>query len=474
MTRGTGARNALIMVSLGIALCSVRTTQAEDPNAILDLLERKGLITSEEAAQARKYYEKQQAEAVAKYDKTQMGSWIDQMKWSSDFRLRYEYLDNADQANKNDRTRFRYRLRLGFETKLKEWAKIGVRIASGGEDPTSTNQSFQDTFSRKEFRLDLGYVTLTPPEWNWFSMSGGKINNPIWQPGFNSPMQYDFDITPEGLGEQIAYSVGSEKRVKLIGNFGQFVLDEVGGDANDPWMVEFQGGAEVNLGKDPKKPVVKVTALGGYSRTFNLQNMGVSSGSQPAGAATPGSQSTSANRGNATRQPGGAGTTLFYLDDFQVVYGRGVVAWTISENPFLGTPSVLAFSGEYIHNLSDKYDNLKGSNITKSPGQTDGWTGQVAFGGSKKKGEWQVLYQYKHLEADATWDSPTDSDFGLGGTDREGHIMKATYNIRDWWQLGFTGLITEKISSRPNSGQETRGKAGSDLLRVQADTVFKF
>src|SRR5262245_33095046 len=84
------------LIGWGVALGGMRGARAEDPNAILDLLERKGVITHEEAQEARKYYDKQQAEAVVKYDKTKVGSWVDEMRWSSDFRLRYEYIDNED------------------------------------------------------------------------------------------------------------------------------------------------------------------------------------------------------------------------------------------------------------------------------------------------------------------------------------------------------------------------------------------
>jgi len=135
---------------------------------------------------------------------------------------------------------------------------------------------------------------------------------------------------------------------------------------------------------------------------------------------------------------------------------------------------LVTVSGEYIANLTDKYDSLSGSNITVDQDQTEGWTVQVGFGSAKKKGEWQVAYQYKYLEADATWDAVTDSDWGLGGTDRDGHVGKFAYNIREWWQVGLTGFWTKKISSRPNSGENTRGNDGRHLIRVQGDMVFKF
>jgi len=38
----------------------------------------------------------------------------------------------------------------------------------------------------------------------------------------------------------------------------------------------------------------------------------------------------------------------------------------------------------------------------------------------------------------------------------------------------FTAMITEKISDRPNTGHNTVGVNGEDMLRVQVDTQFKF
>ena len=104
--------------------------------------------------------------------------------------------------------------------------------------------------------------------------------------------------------------------------------------------------------------------------------------------------------------------------------------------------------------------------------QTEAWTLQLTLGHAGKRGEWQTSYQYKHAEADALFDSFTDDDFG--GTDRQGHIIKAAYNVRDWWQLGFTAFITEKISNRPNGGHNQSGVNGQDQVRLFFDTMFKF
>ena len=99
-------------------------------------------------------------------------------------------------------------------------------------------------------------------------------------------------------------------------------------------------------------------------------------------------------------------------------------------------------------NLAGAFDTLSGASTNIAPDQTVGWTGQITFGSNKKKGEWQLGYQYKYLEADAVYAELSDSDWGLGGTDRKGHAVKATYNFQDWWQLGLTAFITEKGIAR--------------------------
>ncbi len=470
---------SLLVAAIG--LTTIAQVRAED--AVLDLLVRKGIINQREANQVREQLDTENAQTVELYTKTKVAGWIDEMKWSSDFRLRGELFDNSDQGSaanaQNDRWRFRYRLRLGIETKFKEYATVGVRIVSGGEDPVSTNQTLSDSFSRKEFRIDLAYLTIQPPGWDWISVSAGKIKNPVWQPAFSSPMQYDGDVTPEGIAEKIVFKFGPDQRHKLFANFGQFLLEEAGADANDPYLLEFQAGLEASFGRTPKNPVLKATLAGGYSMTHGLGLLGVVTSEQPGTtnvtAIANGFQSTSPNRGNSTSLANIAGART-YLADFRELTGRGELVWTPREQPFLGTPCAFTLSGEYIQNLAGTYETLTGAESATAPDQTEGYSGQIAFGAIKKKGEWQVAYQYKYLEADATWDAVTDSDWGLGGTDRKGHIMKASYNVQDWWQLSATLFLTEKISARGSSAgaHRTRGTAGEDLLRLQLDTVVKF
>ena len=67
-----------------------------------------------------------------------------------------------------------------------------------------------------------------------------------------------------------------------------------------------------------------------------------------------------------------------------------------------------------------------------------GYMAGVRLGSAKKKGSWQVAYQYQELEADATLGEMTDSDFGGGGTDVKGNVVSGQYMITDNWYAGST------------------------------------
>jgi hypothetical protein len=473
-----GMQTMMLMAALAAVVACGPAAFGQGNDAVLDLLVKKGIISQREANDVREQADAQMAQAVEVNSKVKVPSFLSSLEWSGDLRLRSELFmfeeedsdfpgDNRVFAHTDDRLRFRYRARVGVVATLQDWAKVGVRLASGNDnDPVSTNQSFTDTFSKKPIWFDLAYVTLTPPSFDWFSVTGGKMNNVIWQPTFASPLEYDFDVNPEGLAQQINYKLGDKQQYTIFGNFAELILDEVGGDVHDVYMYELQAGMEAKLDR------FKYKLAGGFYLTDHLNEM-----AQP--GYVLGAQSASPNRGNYGIPLANAAQRQ-YLDEFQVAYGRAELSYLFREEKFLGTKQLFTLSGEYIRNISDRWEkdatierDYYGFRIPDSD-QVNGWTVQAQFGEAKKQGEWMLAYQYKYLEADATWDAITDSDWGNGGTDRRGHVWWFAYNVRDWWQLSFKALLTDKISDRPNSQNNTRGINDEDMLRVQIDSSFKF
>src|SRR5688572_13374558 len=94
--------------------------------------------------------------------KFQLPAWVKIFQFSGDLRLRYQYEEETEETAQH-RGRFRYRLNL--DANILENLKVGFGIASGGDDPRSTNQSFEDSFSSKGIRIDLAFAEYKPMPW---------------------------------------------------------------------------------------------------------------------------------------------------------------------------------------------------------------------------------------------------------------------------------------------------------------------
>ncbi|MBL4773483.1 MAG: putative porin, partial [Alcanivoracaceae bacterium] len=119
--------------------------------------------------------------------------WYEKMSLHADLRDRFEYID---QRGKATRIRNRVRFRMGGEYQVNNDVKIGFGLASGLDEPTSTNQTLGDAFSTKDIRLDLAYFSWDVND--TITLTGGKMKNPLYRPGKN-PALWDNDLNPEGF-----------------------------------------------------------------------------------------------------------------------------------------------------------------------------------------------------------------------------------------------------------------------------------
>ncbi|MCX6898821.1 MAG: putative porin [Verrucomicrobia bacterium] len=451
-------------VTLAVAaLIGAGAPLAQANDAILDLLVKKGVVSQREANDLREQADAQMAQAVQDNSKLKTSSWLQSLTLYGDFRLRDEFNDQFNNAANSalarqaaDEQRFRYRLRVGALMELTDWVTLNTRLTTGDSNPNSANQTMMNSGSRKTINLDLAYATLHPPTLNdgpfGLKISGGKMLWQTWEPSFVSCMSQDPDVNPEGVAENLEYKFGEKDRFRLFFNAAQYVLSESKiQEDKDVYMFDQQLGLETKFNDR-----LKFTTAVGYYVTKNMNQL------SPA-------LSTSPNLGNSL---GGAN----YLDDFAVAYGQGELVWTINDKTFLGTPNVVTVSGKVMKNYSMFAKNLTGANAADAtnPDQTFGWTTQIAYGANKKKGQWRVAYQYKYMQADATYDAWTDDDWSTGGTDRKGHAFEVTYNLFDWWQLRAGVFDCTKISNWAGNAHDQTGYAGAYATRAQLDSQIKF
>ena len=169
--------------------------------------EATGLITEMQREGSRQKEEiKEVAKAAAKEEVkaaplVELPKWVQKIKFKGDLRLRYQgqETDPADPSlTGQHRSRGRYRLRVGVAANVNDQWKAGFRIASGGNDPRSTNETLDDTFSSKGWMVDRAYAQYKP--FKSLAFLGGKFGNPLWK---TKDLMWDSDVNPVGVAVKI-------------------------------------------------------------------------------------------------------------------------------------------------------------------------------------------------------------------------------------------------------------------------------
>ena len=317
-------------------------------------------------------------------------SWPDRIGLDGDFRYRYERIDPE---GSDTRRRNRIRARVNIKADVSDDIQVGFGLATGGDDPVSTNQTLGGGGSSKGVQLNLAYV-------DWEAMDGlnliaGKFKNPLKRVG-GQPLTWDGDWTPEGLA--LKY-----KRDWYFMNLMGSYLESDSRRDSESLFFGGQFGGTATVGD------VKLTGGLGY---YSIPSQGKET---PFGDTTdPGDFF-----GNTAVEAGGlpCGTTpgesCVYLYDYDLTQVFAEASFDVGDWP------MLVFF-DYVNN-SDPSDN------------DTGWLLGATLGQAKDRGQMQFTYYYADKEADSMLGLVTDSDFGGGGTDSKGHWLQFNYGVSKSW-----------------------------------------
>ena len=339
-------------------------------------------------------------------------SWAERVRWKGDFRYRYE---NIDEEGKDSRNRSRIRARTHLEADLSPTVQVGVGLATGGDDPVSSNQTIGGGGSSKDIKIDLAYF-----DWSGLkdtNIVGGKYKNFLVRPEKRG-LLWDSDWRPEGLG--------------IVWDNGTFFAHGLGtwleGDSKNrtqfSWVV--QGGVKLDVGETGK-----LMFGAGYNQ-FDI-----------------------------------AGRTPLFGDpeDF---YGNSFVFDPVTEvNVFKYNYRQYQLFAGYKFKLGKRSLSLF-ADYTQNTEVSENDTAYLIgakYGSAKDKGDWDLVYFYERLEADATVGLLADSDFGGGGTDSKGHVFIGTYAFHKAWYFRATYFLNEIKLASGNP---------KDYDRLMLDLAFKF
>ena len=421
-----------IFLTVSIAFFPLRSF-AGDMEIMVDQMVKEGVITREQGDKMLKGMEetkaKEQEKVAAEKPKIEGKApepewvknipdwvknppdWIKNIKFSGDFRLRYDRLDRepteaqeATGAQDFARNRARIRWRLGAETQIFDGVTVGFGLASvdnssSGNNPRSNNQTLGGEFSKKFAGINYAYVAYTP--FPWLTVSGGKLKeNPIYQAnsfGIGNTFLWDPDITPEGFGVVLNYP----DLLKLDGvsldvfmNNAFFIIDEFGAGGASPYMLVFQPGFNLKFMKD-----FNFKAAVAYYDFYNIKHQ-AALGFQP----SPGMTNSLFTSGPLVGK---------YKFNYNAFVESGELGYM---TPF---PSIIPYVGVF------------GEIIKNTDSHDGGWQGGVRLGypSLKKFGDWQVSYAYRRLERDAWLDNFNDDDFYQGQTNVKGHYIYSAFGL---------------------------------------------
>jgi hypothetical protein len=352
---------------------------------------------------------------------TLASDWWETIKVKGDFRYRHEMIDKE---GKDTRHRQRVRARLGIFGEVSEYTKVGIQLASGSDDPASTNQTLDGAFSTKNIGIDLAYFATGFKGVEDLKVVGGKMKNPFFKPG-KSELIWDGDLNPEG---------GAATFQKAIDNFvltltGAGVWIDERSSSDDSYIAA--GQAVGRLYFNEKKSNL---TFGGS--IFNYVN---SKGYEPF-------FDHEDPMGNSTVLFGDNGdTVLHYANDYELIELFGEVT-----HKFQNTPVTVI--GDFVTN--NAADSLN-----------TGWLVGLRVGKAKKTGSWEFRYNYRSIEADAVPGIFADSDFRGGGTDAQGHEIGGAV------QLAANTAFKATYFSNEIGLEETETE---DFGRLQVDLQFKF
>jgi hypothetical protein len=413
----------IIALAFGLAITGMATAQSAE--SLLKKLVEKGVLTEAEAAELRN---EANADATEKPN-----SWVDSITFKGDLRLRYEMKHQEWTAGSQpSRKRFRYRFRYGAIADLQNDMKVGFRIASGStSNPISTNQSLDDAGINDSLNIDQAYA-----QWSrdGFTVMGGKMPNHSKTGWMISSGLIDTDYTPEGAELHYDLDAGGLP----LGLHGGWHSISESAHADDGMLIG-QLTTEHTLSSNTALKL----GLGSYW-LYNAEPTG--RGGFWFNGISAGNSETSGNKVASNFNP--------YFVDAALTYK--------------GWARPVKFSAMYLNNPA-----------AAASSEDTGYSLGVKYGSAKKAGEWEIGYEWRHLEQDSTWHGLTDSDFGAfgarnvtgsngnkyyNGTNVEGSLIKGRYQLYDNVKLGFGWGITDAIKNDVSGTDKTTHRFSFDVI----------
>lgn len=340
------------------------------------------------------------AEEAGAQDSSAEIAWYDRLRFSGDFRSRYEGFYQTDRETRN---RARFRLRFRVDTDINDDARFQLQVASGDPGtPVSTNQTFTSFFRPKPFNLDRAYLAYNPRAASALTLGAGKFGFPQNR----TQMVFDDDLNFEGGWEQVSWDLADGVAINLVAL--QTAVTELSRD-NDAFMLA--GYGEVSV--EGSRADVSVSAANYAWGSPDLIVAGQTDG-------VLGSILTNALIRNR------AGRVVGFASGFNVV---DVIAETTIQT---GRPDYP------IRLLADFARNTRAANDRDS-----GFWLEAEYGRPRAVNTWGATYTYGWIEQDVSPSAFVFSD--IPGTNIRLHMIETSYIPKSGLSFDVTLHLTKRL-----------------------------
>ncbi|HTW22523.1 MAG TPA: putative porin [Candidatus Baltobacteraceae bacterium] len=434
---------------------------------------------------------------------TRVGNLEDRLKnfgpfsFSGDIRLRDEPFFGGPSNQSLDQNRERFRVRFNINAKLNDDFSGGFSLASGDiNDPTTTNQTLANFYSRKAIAIDKAYVQYTPHEFKELTLIGGKFAYP-W---YNTELTWDKDLNPDGAAETLVFNTDTPvlKKVALVGfelPFAQVAKTASPTDQSAATSIVYGGQLQTTFQLGSR---IRFGAFTGYydyhdadaialalARASSKNPQTPLTGLLPLGTGNTVQNSilttTATNVVTVAGTSFGTGVTNITNAQFESKFGLfdSIARFDIT------TPSdkwPIAIIGDYVQNTeacanvpflavapanTSSIHYSQSTNFSCNANQRRGYWGEIQVGRAQKRGDWQFDYTRIMIEREAVLSNFDYSDIRQGSNVSE-HRAMVIYQVHRNVQTDFTALIGRPLNFGSASAPQPW------LERLQFDLIYTF
>ncbi len=414
-------RSCKVLLAIACLSCTAPAL-AYEIGPLVSLLVKKGLITEEEAEELRAELAMEFAETPA--GKIDVADDVKHLQFKSDLRTRYQYESTTIDPDLEalDRSRWRYRLKLGVDYQFTRGWSTGVQMETA-EVSDSTNTDFGGYFDkdRDGTFVSQAYIDYNQPR-SWAQLTNltiGKKKHPfLIDPGF-----WDSDTNPEGFTGQLGWQFNGDDWLTL--RAGTYLIDEaregIAGNGSDDWL--FMGQAEY-------------TRYLGFRSNLRIAPMIL--------AETDGDTSVLTAEGGNTPTNENA---INYFGNMMAV------SLPIEVNFLVGNlPQQLSLTAGYnlhaddaVNDPSSPYRPDDAPPGARFSGDGLFYNVRYMLGGPKYFKEWSLGLEYRYLGNASMTPNLTDSDFGKNRLNQSGFLVYGTYMLSNSVRLTSTYMNSKAI-----------------------------